>query len=302
VSEGPSPPPSPGIPFATPRPRGAADELLAMLVAFVPGALIVVATFFAYQHAADRQAAALGAVCESEAGRVQQELGRLLDARASAMERLAAVRAEGGDAWQADAAGLAAGPLQLSAVLDYDSTLALRGVVPAGMRLMSDLDPRDDAARTIALRVAAVAPGREAVTVSTAPLAAGDRQVLVCAPVVRGGRRLGWTVGVMRLRELLDAGLQRTLHDGFSAGVLEGPTLLHGASSEEAGPGGRYARDATVVRGPLIWNVEVWPGEDLTAQLESRGPVALFLAGMVLAFFASVGVYLWREQRATSAD
>lgn len=296
----PAPTPGGGSPLAPIRRRSPLDELASIFLAFVPGAFIVVLTFFYYQHAADRQFAAVSAACGSEAGRVQGELVAALDQRALAIERLAAERAEGTDAWAEDAAVLAAGPLQLRAVLEYDSTLALGRVIPAETRLMSALDPRDDEARRIALHAGAGSSGREAVTVSTAPLAAGERQVLACAPVMRGSRRLGWIVGVMRLRDVVDAGLQRTLHDGFSAGVFEGPTLLYGASTEEAGAGARYTQEATVLRGPLIWKVEVWPGEDLANELDSQGPPALFVAGMLLAMFASASVFMWREQRAAS--
>jgi len=293
---GPEPGPGGGIPYAPTRGRGPLGELRVFLVAFVPGALVVVATFFLYEHAADRQAAAVSALSQSEAGRVQEELARVLDLRAVAMERLAAERAEGPEGWRADAEALAAGPLELRAVLEYDSTLVLGHVLPAEARMLSALDPRDDEARRIALRVAAFTPGREAVTVSTAPLGSGERQVLACAPVVREGRRRGWIVGVMRLGDVVDAGLRRTIRDGFGAGVLEEQTLLYGARVADAGRGERYARGATVIRGPLSWNVEVWPDEQLTGELESPGPAALFIAGMLLAGFVSVSVYLWRER------
>jgi hypothetical protein len=163
-------PESGGIPFAPVKPRGPLDELGAMLIAFIPGAFIVAATFFLYQDAVGRQYAAISAVCESEAGRVQEEMSRALDQRALALERLAAERAEDADAWQADAAALAGGPLQVRAVLEFDSTLALGRVVPADARFMSALDPKDDESRRIALRVATGTLGREAVVVSTAPL------------------------------------------------------------------------------------------------------------------------------------
>jgi hypothetical protein len=293
---GPQPGPGAGIPYAAPRRRGPRGELGVFLVAFVPGALIVVATFFLYEHAADRQIAAVSALCQSEAGRVQEELARVLDQRAAAMERLAAERAEGTEGWRAEAEALAAGPLELRAVLDYDSTLVLGRVLPAGARLLSALDPHDDETRRIALRVATFTPGREAVTVSTARLGSGERQVLACAPVVREGRRRGWIVGVMRLSDVVDAGLQRTIRAGFAAGVLEGPALLYGAHEGDAGRAQRYAREATVVRGPLIWTVEVWPDEELTGELEPHEPAELFVAGMLLACFVSASVYLWRER------
>src|SRR5205085_7613793 len=82
---------------------GLGQELRALLVPFVPGALLVVGTFFVYQQSADRHVAAMNVISGSEAGRVEQEVQRGLDVRAAALERLAASYAEGGDAWRGDA-------------------------------------------------------------------------------------------------------------------------------------------------------------------------------------------------------
>ena len=265
---------------------------------FIPGALVVVLTFALFQQAFQRQQFVLNAVCDSEAGWVREHVERGLDTRASTLERLAAERSQGGESWRETSRALTSGPLQFRAVIEYDSTLVLRGVIPEDLRLLSMLDPRDDAARGVALMAAAGAAGREAVIVPTAPLASGERQVLVCAPVFQSAARIGWVVGVVRLRDLLDAELGRTVQRGFSAGVYEGTTLLYGANTVDGGPGLRYARDAVVLHGPLLWRVQVWPAEELARQFESWAPQALFVAGMLLAFFVALSLFLGRRRGA----
>jgi len=264
------------------------------------GALIVVATYGLFQTAADRQLAVIATVCQAEAGRVQLELAHELDSRAGVMERLAAAKADAGDDWRAEADAVLEGEAQFRAIMAFDSSLAPGEARPPAARELSILDPHDDGTRVPALRVATELPGREAVVVSTAPLAAGERQVLVCAPVMRGRLRTGWLVGVTRLPELVDAALARTTQAGFDAGVFEGPTLLHGVRTDDGGPGVRFARDAVVVRGPLLWRVAVWPDEELTRRLQSWDPIGLFITGMLLAFFVALSIHLWREQAAGS--
>lgn len=272
------------------------DDTRAFFVAFIPGALIIVLAFFMFQMAFERHQSLMNALCEGEAGWVEAHLGRGLDARAVMIERLAAERAEGGETWREGAVALTTGPLKFRAVIEYDSTLAYRGVTPADLRLLSTLGAGDDGVRAVALKVAAASRGREAVVVSTAPLASGERQVLVCAPVVRGSTRLGWVVGLVRLRDVLDEGLSQTVQRGFSAAVYEGPTLLYGANSQEGGPGARYARDVAVLRGPLLWRVQLWPAEDLAREYESQAPQALFVSSFLLACFVALSLYLWRRR------
>ncbi len=280
------------------EPARAKDDTSTFFVAFIPGALIIVMSFFLFQLAFERHQSLLHALSAGEAGWVAEHIERGLDSRAATLERLAAERAEGGEAWREDANALVAGPQQFRAVVEYDSTLSYRGAIPAELRVLSALNPQDDGMRAVALKVAAASPGREVVVVSTAPLASGERQVLVCAPEFHGATRLGWVVGLVRLHDLLDESLSQTVQRGFSAGVYEGPTLLYGANSQDGGPGARYARDVAVLRGPLLWRVQLWPAEDLAGAYESQAPQELFVSGLLLAFFVALSLYLWRRRPA----
>ena len=186
-------------------------------------------------------------------------------------------------------------------MFELDTALVLRSVVPAEARLLSPLDPRDDASRAVALSAIAAATGPEAVAVLSAPLASGERQVLVCAPWIRGGQRSGWVVGLLRLNDLLDAELSGAVRRGYSVSVYEGTALLYGANAAEGGPGVRFAREAAVLRGPLLLRVQVWPAEELASQLESWLPQVFLIMGMLLAFFVSLSLFLGRR-RPTAAS
>jgi len=285
----------PAAPPARPR-GGLRGELLRLLVPLVPGAIIVVATYLAYMQAADRQGYCVSQLSDAEAATACERIDRELDARARAIERLAAARAADTSAWRPGAGALLDGPLLFQAIARYDSAYAVVEVVPGAARALSTLGPGDDDARTAALRVArgsSAAEHGDAVVVSTVPLASGDRQLLVCVP----DKGAGWIVGVLRVRDVLDAGLEVTLRRGYGAAVRELQLRIHGGDVGNAGAGAEYARDETVVHLPVVWTVQVWPAEDLVHDLVSQAPVELFVAGMLVAFGVTVATYLWMESR-----
>ena len=270
-------------------------EAGAFFVAFIPGALIVVLTFALFQQAFDRQQATAAALCEGEAGRAAEQLERGLDARSFRLEQLATAVAAGGEAWRADALALTTGRMPFRAVVELETTLGVRAVFPAEARWLSSLDPRDDASRAGPLNSAGAATPREAVTVLSEALVSGERQVLVCAPIIRAARRTGWAVGVLRLNDLLDASLAPNLRRGYSVAVYAGTALLYGANAREGGSGVRFAQEAAVLRGPLLLRVRVWPAEELMGRHLLWFPQALLVMGMLLAFFVSLSLFLGRR-------
>jgi len=276
-----------------PQPRGLLAELRSMLLPLVPGALIVVATYFMWQDSGNKQGMLLSELSASEAGAACARIEQALDRRADAMDRIGAVRTRGDAAWHAAADSLVRADASLLAVAEYDSALAFQGVQPASARLLSVLDLRDDPTRHTALEVAVAHAGSRAVLVTTVALTGGARELLVCVPPPVA--RAGWLVGVVDVRDVLDEALKRSYRRGFSAAVREPPIRIYGGDFAGSGPGAEFARDDAVVRGPLVWSVQLWPGEELTKELESYGPMAVFLAGMVLAFVTAVLVYVWRE-------
>ena len=298
---------STGYPESDARRSDLLGALRTLGVPLIPGVLLVVGTYALWQYSAQREQAVRGAMVESEAGRIQEELARALDRRAAALAAFAASNPAASypevtvpaapDSQRAEAEFTRAG-LPFRAVLALDSTLAVTRVLPAAARLTPALDSGDDEGRTVALRVITEIPGRAPSIVSTAPLSSGGRELLVCAPLLRDGRIRGFLVGVDRLRDVMDEVLSRTVRQGFATGIYDGPELVYGSRLADGGSGIGDARETAVVRDAVVWRIEVWPADELTRRLDPRAPAAVFVLGMLLALFVSLCVYMWREEGA----
>jgi hypothetical protein len=111
---------------------------------------------------------------------------------------------------------------------------------------------------------------------------------------MRDGHLEGYEVGVIRLRDLLDVALHRSLARGFALALFDGAELIYGARPEEAGDAIGYARDAAFVRDGLVWRLEMWPSDDMARRLDTRAPAAILGLGILLAFFVAVALHLYR--------
>jgi len=265
------------------------------------GAALVFGTYALWHVAQTHEQAAFDALARSEAGRVEEELGRALDRDASVLERFVAEQGSWAAVTAVTDSALDRLELPFRAVLVLDPALQVLRTHPAVARTMSAANPADDDARTVALRVITEIPGHAAAMVGTIPLSVGGRQLLVCVPVFEGGHPRGFVVGVLRVQDLLDGVLQKTIQRGFAVGVYEGPEFIYGTQLADVGPGYDYERETAVARDAIVWRVQVWPADDFFKTIDSHGPILLFVAGLVLAFFVSLTVYLWRERSTDSA-
>ena len=98
-----------------------------------------------------------------------------------------------------------------------------------------------------------------------------------------------------QVNDLLDASLAPNLRRGYSVAVYAGTALLYGANAREGGSGVRFAQEASVLRGPLLLRVQVWPAVELMGRHVSWLPQALLVTGMLLAFFVSLSLFLGRR-------
>jgi len=260
------------------------------------GALLVFGTYALWHLTQTREQAAFDALARSEAGRVEEELGRALDRDGSVLERFVAERGSWAAVTAVSDSEVDRLELPFRAVLVLDPALQVLRAHPAMARATSAARPDEDDARTVALRVITEIPGHAAAMVGTVPLAGGGRQLLVCVPVFEGGRPQGFVVGVLRVQDLLDGVLEKTVQRGFAVSVYEGPEFIFGTQLADVGPGYDYERETAVARDAIVWRVQVWPADDFFKTIDSHGPILLFLAGLVLAFFVSLTVYLWRER------
>lgn len=262
----------------------------------IPGAIIVAGAYALWLTSVRAEQRTRDAVVQSEAGRVREELVHALDTRAALLRRFVAEHPglAGGDTTGLEQAfGESGAPFR--AILVLDSALAVRRMLPASARVTSAAALADDESRATALRVVTEPPPKDAALVTTAPLASGERQVLVCAPVTLNSRRDGFVVGVGRERDVLDAALARSVRAGFAIGVFEGSDFVYGTQLVDGGPGTQNAREDVTLRDAVMWRIELWPAADLAREFEAHAPLWILALGTLLGFFVSLSLYLWRD-------
>ena len=268
----------------------------------LPAALIVAGAYALWLHAERVHERTLDAVIASEAGRVREELLRVLDGRATALQQFVSAHPAVG---LGDTTGLglvvARSALPFRALVTIDTSFTLRGVIPTSARIATIL-PADDETRAVALRAVTDTPPRGPVLVATAPLGSGGRELLTVTPVSPGRTGAGFVVGVERERDLLDETLARSVRAGFSVGVYEGADLVYGTRLVDGGPGIDNAREDLAVRDAVAWRIQIWPAQDLSRELDAHAPLWILGLGTLLAFFVSLSIYLWREGADTGAD
>src|SRR6185436_12369049 len=116
------------------------------------GAALVLGTYALWHATQTHEQAAFDAIARSEAGRVEEELGRALDRDASALERFVAERGSWAAVTAVTDSALDRLDLPFRAVLVLDPALQVRSAHPAMARAMSAANPADDDARAVALR------------------------------------------------------------------------------------------------------------------------------------------------------
>jgi len=206
----------------------------------VIGAALVFGTYALWHVTQTREQAAFDALARSEAGRVEEELGRALDHDAAVLERFVAERGTWAAVGAVTDSALDRADLTFRAVLVLDPALQVQRTYPSMARAMSAARPDDDEARAVALRVITEIPGHVAAMVGTIPLPIGGRQLLVCVPVFQAGHPQGFVVGVLRVQDLLDQVLEKTVQRGFAVSVYEGPEFIYGTQLADVGPGYDY--------------------------------------------------------------
>jgi sensor domain CHASE-containing protein len=192
--------------------------------------------------------------------------------------------------WRTDAATILRMDLQFNAVAWLDTSLAVRFLVPSSATLPGlDLDPRDDEARHREFEDLRARP--EAQISSTVALADGRRELLVWAPMNSSeGKVIGYLVGVIRLRDLLDVALAPGIRRGYAISVYEGPFLLFGPVWQEAGPESDWEKDVSLSMNRLLWTIQAWPSEELMPRLDTWAEEWTLGFGLFLALLVGFGV------------
>jgi sensor domain CHASE-containing protein len=276
-------------------------------IPFLSGLMVASAAYTLYQVMGEQEGMNLNRLVQAEAERVRSDVAGELALRARAMRDLGArwerQRPPSSGQWEADAGQILAQDLQYRAIAWLDTSLQILRLAPTTARVAGyALDPRDDEARLDEIR--ALQGRREASFSSSVVLADGRRQIMVYAPMFANDRVTGCLIGVMRLRDLLDAVLRPAIVGGFSVSVYEGPYLLFGPVWQESGPEAMWEKDATLQMDDLLWTIQVWPGEEMMKKLESSTPRWVLAFGLFLALLVAAGVdrlQTWKR-RALAAE
>jgi sensor domain CHASE-containing protein len=274
-------------------------------IPLIPGLFAVAVAYVLWFAADERQYQTIIQLVNAQAGWLQTEMLRDMDAREEAIgdlaRRMATAPSPDAKSWEAATGDLIAGEYQFRAIAWMDTARAPVYVSPPEERVLTAFDPRDDAVRQVAVDEAlgALQPGRATIVSVSVVLAGGGREVLICAPVPSRDHPRGYIVAALRARDLLDTMLRRAFARGYTVAVYEGSFQLFGPVWMYGGPEVFVARYTEVRMGELQWSAQVWPSEDTYRTLHSTAPTAILVLGMILAFLASVLVYVLRSRRGT---
>jgi sensor domain CHASE-containing protein len=287
------------LPLAIARPWARVAPFLRRLAAPVLFALAVGAAGAAlFEMQKEYEDAQVEREMAAESARLSRDfsdqIGRRIDGLGRSAHRWERVRAPLEEEWQADADSLMNQELQFRGVMWLDSTLHPRWLAPPSATLPGlTLDPQGDEVR---YRELALIASNEAPSVTRSlVLPDGTRQLLVCAPLYAGERHAGYLVGVIRLRDFIDAVADPAIAQGYSVSIYEGPFLVFGPPWEGNWPQSDWAQDNTFDHDDLALRIQVWPSEELEKRLRSNGPVAILAFSAWIALM--VGVLIYRLQR-----
>jgi hypothetical protein len=141
--------------------------------------------------------------------------------------------------------------------------------------------------------------GHEDVWVSPSFIGPGARrQILLAAPLLRDGERVGVLTAVIRVRDLADSIVSTDVQQGFAIAIREGPYHLYGPlATIEGAEAERWWRTATTQSGALSWDVDYWPTGELMDRLRSPWPPLALVIGLLGACAAGTAVRTIQLQR-----
>lgn len=141
--------------------------------------------------------------------------------------------------------------------------------------------------------------GREDVFVSPSFIGPdARRQILLAAPLLRDGERVGVLTGVVRVRDLADTIAGEDMRRGFAIALREGPYHVYGPLASTDGPEAeRWWSSTTMQVGALSWEIDYWPTGELMDQVRSPWPPLVLVLGVLGAAAAGLGVRTIQLQR-----
>jgi sensor domain CHASE-containing protein len=255
------------------------------------------ATVALYLAMADEQGRLIYRAVSGESPRIRSEMLEGLHARLFALRGLAREwenHPPDEARFRAGADSLLRLDLQLRGIQWLDPSLAIRGSMPTGARLLgAPLDSSGDAIRIDELR--ALLTDADPTVSRSFPLPEEPRQILLCAPLHDGERLTGYLMGVARATDVIDALVRDVVKRGYSVQVTEGVFQVYGPVWLEGGEESTFGNESELKVGDLDWKVMVWPSTDLLGGL--RSPLLYVMLGFGILLAIAIGVMIDRDER-----
>src|SRR5713101_2152600 len=265
-----------------------------LLLPAIVGLTTVLAALVLWQRLLTEQRAKIQAATKAQALFVKNKMESELNARILLLNRLAphwqAHVQSGDEDKESDAALMMSGYGAYQAIEWVDSTFHVRRVAPErGNEADVGTDLGGDPRRRVALQHAEDS-GRVMVT-RPVDLQGGGRGLLVCVPVFKENKLVGFLLGVTRYPELFYSILQ-DVGQNYWVAVYDGDEEIYGRSGSDPRRAEVWSQETDIEFRDLTWRARVWPRPETLANARSSLPNAAFLGGILMAGLLACAFYL----------
>jgi signal transduction histidine kinase/CheY-like chemotaxis protein len=266
-----------------------------LLLPAILGLTTVLAALVLWQRLLTEQRAEIQAATKTQALFVKNKMESELNARILLLNRFAGrwqARVQSGDEdTESDAALMMSGYGGYQAIEWVDPTFHVRWVATKrGNEAEVGTDLGADARRRVPLQQAE-GSGRVTVT-RPVDLREGGRGLLVCVPVFKENKLVGFLVGVFRYQELFYSILQ-DVGQNYWVAVYDGDEEIYGRSGSDPPRAAEvWAQDTDIEFRQVTWRARVWPKPETLANARSPLPNVAFLGGILMAGLLAFAVYM----------
>ncbi|HEX4086663.1 MAG TPA: CHASE domain-containing protein [Chthoniobacteraceae bacterium] len=136
------------------------------------------------------------------------------------------------------------------------------------------------------------------VTTGVIKLSSGEAGFVVYAPITVNGQPQGAIAAVFKAEQCLQRYLPAAVAEGEAISVSEGGQIIYARDSEGAFFGRKWLDSEKINLRGTSWGLEVWPTQQLAAQLDSALPQTALCAGILGALLlGAVSFYALRSSR-----
>jgi signal transduction histidine kinase/CheY-like chemotaxis protein len=260
----------------------------------IVGVTAVLCALVLWQRLLTEQRTKIQAATKAQALFVKNKMESELNARIQLLGRLAPrwqARVQSGDEDQeSDAALMMSGYGGYQGIEWVDPTFHVRWVAPETENEADvGADLGADARRGVALQHAEDS-GRVMVTRSV-DLQGGGRGLVVCVPVFKEKKLVGFLLGVFRYQELFYSTLEDVGQDYWVA-VYDGDEEIYGRSGSDPSRAEVWVQETDIEVRQLTWRARVWPTSETLANARSSLPNVAFIGGILMAGLLAFAVYM----------